>query len=54
VTNRGIILAVGDSRGQIEKIAREDPFYAQGLVDIRVIEFRASQRSDAIQRLIDR
>lgn len=49
----GIILAVGDSREQIETIAREDPFYARGLADIRVIEFRASQRSDAMHKLID-
>jgi uncharacterized protein YciI len=44
----GIILAVGDSRDQIEAIAREDPFHARGLADVRVIEFRASQRSDAM------
>jgi uncharacterized protein YciI len=49
----GIILAVGDSREQIEAIAREDPFYARGLADVRVIEFRASQRSEAIQKLMD-
>lgn len=42
----GIILAVGDTREQIEAIAREDPFYARGLADFRVIEFRASQRAD--------
>ena len=42
----GIILAVGDSREQIEAIAREDPFYARGLADFRVIEFRASQRAE--------
>lgn len=41
----GIILAVADSREQIEAIAREDPFYARGLADFRVIEFRASQRA---------
>ncbi len=50
----GIIVAVGDDREQIEAIAREDPFYARGLADVRVIEFRASQRSNAIQKLIDR
>jgi len=48
----GIILAVGDSREQIEAIAREDPFHARGLADVRVVEFRASQRSDAFQKLI--
>jgi len=50
----GIILAVGDSREQIEAIAREDPFHARGLADVRVIEFRASQRADDIQKRIDR
>jgi uncharacterized protein YciI len=50
----GIILAVGDSRERIEAIAREDPFYVRGLADVRVIEFRASQRADDIETLIDR
>ena len=50
----GIILAVGESRERIEAIAHEDPFYARGLADVRVIEFRASQRADDIQKLIDR
>ena len=50
----GIILAVGDSREQIEAIAREDPFHARGLADFRVIEFRPSQRADDIQKRIDR
>ena len=44
----GIILAVGESREAIEAIAKEDPFYQRGLVDIRVIEFRASQRADDV------
>jgi uncharacterized protein YciI len=50
----GIILAVGESREAIEAIAKEDPFYTKGLVDIRVIEFRASQRADDIQERIGR
>ena len=49
----GIILAVGASRGEIEAIAREDPFVARGLADVRVIEFRASQRADDIQKRIE-
>ena len=48
----GIILAVGDSREQIEAIMREDPFCARGLADTRIIQFRASQRADDIQKLI--
>ena len=49
----GIILAVGKSREAIEAIAKEDPFYTRGLADVRVIEFRASQRADDIQQRID-
>ncbi len=50
----GIILAVGKSRQQIETIVQEDPFYAHGLADVRIIEFRASQRADDIQKRIDK
>jgi uncharacterized protein YciI len=46
--NGGIILAVGESREAIEAIAKEDPFYTKGLADVRVIEFRASQRADDV------
>ena len=49
----GIILAVGENRERIEAIIREDPFVSRGLVDYRIIEFRASQRADDIQRRID-
>jgi uncharacterized protein YciI len=48
----GIILAVGTSRTQIETIIQEDPFHARGLADFRIIEFRASQRADDIQKRI--
>ena len=48
----GIIVAVGKSREEIETIAREDPFCARGLADVRVIEFRASQKAaDAGERI---
>ena len=50
----GIILAVGRSRRQIEAIVEEDPFYAHGLADFRIVEFRASQRADDIQKRIER
>jgi uncharacterized protein YciI len=49
----GIILAVGRSREEIEAIVREDPFVDLGLADFRIIEFRASQRADDIQKRID-
>jgi uncharacterized protein YciI len=50
----GIILAVGKSRDQIEALVEEDPFYAHGLADFRIIEFRASQRANDIQKRIER
>ncbi len=50
----GIILAAGVSREQLEAIVQEDPFYRHGLADFRIIEFRASQRADDIQPLIER
>ncbi len=49
----GVILAVGDSRDQIEAIVREDPFCARGLAEFRIIQFRASQRADDIQARLD-
>jgi uncharacterized protein YciI len=48
----GIILAVGTSREQIQSIIQEDPFYARGLADFRIVEFRVSQRADDIQKKI--
>ena len=49
----GIILAVGTSRQQIQAIVEEDPFHARGLADIRIVEFRVSQRADGIEGKID-
>jgi uncharacterized protein YciI len=49
----GIIVAVGKSREQIERIVEEDPFYAYGLADFRIIEFRASQRAADVQKRIE-
>ena len=49
----GIILAVGESRDEIERIAHEDPFSVRKLADVRVVEFRASQKAEDIQRRID-
>ena len=49
----GIIVAVAKSRQEIETIIREDPFHERGLADFRIIQFRASQRADDIQTLVD-
>jgi uncharacterized protein YciI len=50
----GIILAVAGRREDIDAIVKEDPFYEHGLADFRIIEFRASQRADDIQKRIER
>ncbi len=50
----GIILAVGDSRQEIEAIAQQDPFCKLGLAESRVIEFRVSQRADDLETRIPR
>ena len=41
----GIIVAIGGTREEIEALMREDPFVARGLAELRVVEFRASQRA---------
>jgi uncharacterized protein YciI len=50
----GIILAVAKSRQEVEAIIDEDPFRQHGLADFRIIEFRASQRANDIQKRIER
>jgi uncharacterized protein YciI len=50
----GIILAVGTSRQEIQAIAEEDPFVVHGLADVRIVEFRASQRASDLPTRIDR
>jgi uncharacterized protein YciI len=48
----GIIIAVGESRAQIEALIEGDPFHVHGLARFRVIEFRASQRARNVDALI--
>jgi uncharacterized protein YciI len=42
----GVILARGDDREEIERIAARDPFVAGGVATCEVIQFRASQTAD--------
>jgi uncharacterized protein YciI len=49
----GIILAAGKTREEIEAIMREDPFCKNGLAELRVIEFRASQRAEDIPKRVE-
>ena len=48
----GIILALGQSREEVEAIVKEDPFVARGLAEFRIIEFRVSQRAESIDALL--
>jgi len=49
----GIIIAAAENRDAIAAILAEDPFVDRGLAEVRIIEFRASQRADDIQKRID-
>lgn len=49
----GIIIAVAESRDEIERIVKDDPFVKRGLAEFRVIEFRASQRADDMPKRIE-
>ena len=48
----GIILALGESRERIEAIMKEDPFCKKGLADVRITQFRASQRAKDMPKRI--
>lgn len=50
----GIILALADSREDLEAIVKEDPFVTRGLASYRIIEFNPSQRADSIDALLSR
>ena len=50
----GIILAVAESRDRVEALMREDPFVAHGLAEIWIVDFRASQKADNIQKRIEK
>ncbi len=49
----GIILATGTDRAAVEAIAAQDPFVVQGLATVRIVEFRASQKTKDPQRWVD-
>ena len=46
----GVIIASAKDREEIEAIVAEDPFVERGLTQFRIIEFRASQRSEALPK----
>jgi len=49
----GIILAVGKSRDEIQRIVEQDPFCSRGLATFRIVEFRASQRAPDIPKRVE-
>ena len=49
----GIILALGESREQIEEIMRQDPFCSRSLATFRVTQFRVSQRANNIPKRVE-
>ena len=42
----GVIVARGDDREEIERIAADDPFVAGGVATCEIVQFRASQTAD--------
>ena len=49
----GIILAVGGTKAEVEAVMAEDPFVSRGLAEVRVVEFRASQRAPDLPSRIE-
>ncbi len=47
----GVIVARGDDRAEIEALAASDPFVGGGVATCDVIQFRASQTADGLDRL---
>jgi uncharacterized protein YciI len=45
----GVILARGDDRAEIERIAAGDPFVEGGVASVEVIQFRPSQTEDGFR-----
>jgi uncharacterized protein YciI len=42
----GVIVARGDDREEIERIAASDPFVSNGVATCEIVQFRASQTAD--------
>jgi uncharacterized protein YciI len=48
----GIILALAESKEQVEEIIREDPFYIHRLAEFSVTEFLTSQYHPEMKKLL--
>jgi uncharacterized protein YciI len=49
----GIILALADSKGELEKIMNQDPFCTNKLAEFTIIEFQTSQSHPDLKLLLD-
>ena len=49
----GIILALADSKEEIEAIFKEDPFYTHHLAEFTVTEFRTSQAHPELKKFLN-
>ncbi len=49
----GILLALGNDRAKMEELMSHDPFVAKGLADVRIVQFRASQRASGVDELLN-
>jgi uncharacterized protein YciI len=47
----GVIVARGDDREEVERIAAADPFVTGGVATCEVVQFRASQVADGFEAL---
>ena len=50
----GIILALANSREEVDEIIKEDPFYIHKLAEFSVIEFLTSQSHPDLKKLLKR
>ena len=50
----GIILALADSKEQVEELIREDPFYIHQLAEFSITEFLTSQYHPDLKKLISK
>jgi len=47
----GVIVARGDDREEIERIAASDPFVREGVATCEIVQFRASQTAAGLEGL---
>lgn len=50
----GIILALAESKEQVEEIIREDPFYTHKLAEFSITEFLTSQYHPDMKKVLER